>query len=185
MKPRLSVVTALLVACPVLAVAQHGMSHDMPMPTQTTASSGQAAFTTISEIVRTLESDSTTDWSKVNISALREHLVDMDNVMMRAVARQSNVANGAAFDLSGPAATVASLKRMLPMHAMMLEEGGQYHASVAPRAGGMRMVVTAKDPSDSAVVARIRGLGFFGMLVEGEHHSMHHMALARGTMSGG
>jgi len=47
------------------------------------------------------------------------------------------------------------------------------------------MTVTTKNPSDSALVARIRGLGFFGMLAEGEHHSMHHMALARGTMSGG
>ena len=46
---------------------------------------GQEAFGTIQEIVRILEADPTTDWSKVNIGALREHLIDMDEVTMRAV----------------------------------------------------------------------------------------------------
>ena len=34
--------------------------------------------------MRILEADPTTDWSKVNIGALREHLIDMDEVTMRA-----------------------------------------------------------------------------------------------------
>jgi hypothetical protein len=29
--------------------------------------------------------------------------------------------------------------------------------------------------------ARIRGLGFFGMLTEGVHHQRHHLMLARGA----
>ncbi|MCP6769380.1 hypothetical protein NL529_31490, partial [Klebsiella pneumoniae] len=41
---------------------------------------GQEAFGTIQEIVRILEADPATDWSKVNIGALREHLIDMDEV---------------------------------------------------------------------------------------------------------
>ena len=41
---------------------------------------GQEAFGTIQEIVRMLEADPATDWSKVNIGALREHLIDMDEV---------------------------------------------------------------------------------------------------------
>ncbi|HEY4217175.1 MAG TPA: hypothetical protein VGM67_08555 [Gemmatimonadaceae bacterium] len=186
MSLRLSVVAALLAVCPLVAAAQHDMtSHDMSGMTSTTASSGQAAFTTISEIVRALESDSTTDWSLVNISALREHLVDMDNVMLRAVARESSVKGGVSFDVTGPAATVASLSRMLPMHAMMLDDAGLYHVSIQSHSGGFRMLLTTKNAADSALVARIRGLGFFGMLAEGEHHAMHHMMLARGTMGGG
>jgi hypothetical protein len=35
-----------------------------------------------------LEADPKTDWSKVNISALREHLIDMDEVTMRASATE-------------------------------------------------------------------------------------------------
>src|SRR6516165_7172350 len=38
---------------------------------------GQDAFGAIQEVVQILEADPTTDWSKVNIDALRQHLVDM------------------------------------------------------------------------------------------------------------
>ncbi|MFX5914869.1 hypothetical protein ABTE45_18800, partial [Acinetobacter baumannii] len=50
------------------------------MPTQP----GQSAFAAILEIVALLEADPATDWSKVNIEALRQHLIDMDNVTLRA-----------------------------------------------------------------------------------------------------
>ncbi|MCC2098329.1 MAG: hypothetical protein KDJ29_15640, partial [Hyphomicrobiales bacterium] len=40
---------------------------------------GQSAFAAIQEIVEILEADRSTDWSKVNIPALRQHLIDMDN----------------------------------------------------------------------------------------------------------
>ena len=43
---------------------------------------GQSAFAAIQEIVDILEADPKTDWSKVNIDALREHLVDMSNVTL-------------------------------------------------------------------------------------------------------
>jgi hypothetical protein len=46
----------------------------------------------------------------------------------------------------------------------------------------------AKDPADSATVARIRGLGFAGLLTQGAHHQAHHLAMARGgdpTAAGG
>ena len=49
---------------------------------------GQEAFGTIQEIVRMLEADPATDWSKVNIGALREHLIDMDEVTLRARASE-------------------------------------------------------------------------------------------------
>src|SRR5438270_319404 len=38
---------------------------------------GQSAFAAIQEIVQILEGDSRTDWTKVNIEALRQHLIDM------------------------------------------------------------------------------------------------------------
>ena len=49
---------------------------------------GQDAFGTIQEIVRILEADPTTDWSKVNIAALREHLIDMNEVTLHAAATE-------------------------------------------------------------------------------------------------
>ena len=64
--------------------AQHVHDGEAIVPTMP----GQEAFGTIQEIVRILEADPATDWSKVNIAALREHLIDMDEVTMRADARE-------------------------------------------------------------------------------------------------
>lgn len=49
-----------------------------------TASVGcQSAFVAIQEIVWLQEANPKTDWSKVNIELLRQHLIDMDNVSLR------------------------------------------------------------------------------------------------------
>src|SRR5579859_2920628 len=45
---------------------------------------GQGAFAAIQEIVEILEADPHTDWSKVDINALQQHLIDMDNVTLHA-----------------------------------------------------------------------------------------------------
>src|SRR5665213_2414926 len=53
-----------------------GAAKATTLPTQP----GQSAFAAIQEIVAILEADPKTDWSRVNIEALRQHLIDMDNV---------------------------------------------------------------------------------------------------------
>jgi hypothetical protein len=45
---------------------------------------GQSAFAAIQEIVGILDADPKTDWSKVDIEALRQHLIDMNNVTLLA-----------------------------------------------------------------------------------------------------
>ena len=62
---------------------------------------GQEVFGTIQEIVRILEADPATDWSKVNISTLREHLIDMDEVTMRAAATERALDNGIEIAVTG------------------------------------------------------------------------------------
>ncbi len=61
----------------------------------------QEVFGTIQEIVRMLEADPATDWSKVNIGALREHLIDMDEVTMRARASERVLNNGLEIAVTG------------------------------------------------------------------------------------
>ncbi len=143
------------------------------LPTQP----GQAAFGAISEIVRMLEADSTTDWSRVNIEALRQHLIDMDDVIMHAAVVQRSVPGGLEMEVTGTGRTVAAIKRMAMNHTKMLDQEGQYHATANETANGARMTVTA---SDARTVARIRGLGFAGLMTEGDHHAPHHLAIARG-----
>jgi hypothetical protein len=167
------------------AAAQHDMSqHDMSAHNgQVPAFPGQAAFTTIGQVVAILKADSTTDWSKVNLDALREHLIDMDDVMMHASVAKKNVPGGFEARATGTGRTVQAIRRMLTNHAAMLAMDGSYNAVSVEIPNGVQLTVTAKNPKDSAAIARIRGLGFAGMLTEGDHHARHHVAIARGELS--
>ena len=158
------------------AVAQHPDMHSGPVPT----SPGQAAFGAISEVVRMLEADPNTDWSKVNVEALRQHLIDMDHVTLRSEVAQRVVPGGIQMDVTGTGRTLLAIRRMAVSHSTMLEHDSPYHAIAKEIPGGARITVSAKDTSDAGLVARIRGLGFAGIMTEGDHHARHHLALARG-----
>lgn len=49
---------------------------------------GQNAFGAIQEIVRMLEADPNTDWRKVDLEVLRQHLIDMNKVRPKADAAE-------------------------------------------------------------------------------------------------
>jgi hypothetical protein len=147
-----------------------------PLPT----SAGQAAFGAIGEVVRLLSADPNTDWAKVNVEALRQHLIDMDLVTMTSSVRQTNVAGGMQLEVTGTGRTVGAIRRMAINHTRMLDQGSEYRASATEIANGARLVVRAKDVNDGKAVARLRGLGFAGLMTEGDHHAPHHLAIARG-----
>lgn len=170
---------------PAAMVHTPGMVHSDTMqhagaPAKATET-GQAAFAAISEVVRLLEADPTTDWSKVNIEALRQHLMDMDAVTLHSHVTQTSVANGLAMKITGDAAVAASIRRMVSAHAPMLEALGGWRATAVSIPGGMKLTVTASDPKDSSTIARIRGLGFIGLMTEGAHHTEHHLMIAKGA----
>lgn len=144
------------------------------------APAGQYAFATLSAVIAALDADSTTDWSRVNIEALRQHLIVMNDVTLGARVTQSNVARGAEMKVTGDGGIAQSIRAMLHAHAPQLEAMGTYRASVTDIPDGARLTVTASDGADTATVARIRALGFIGLLTLGDHHAQHHMALARG-----
>jgi hypothetical protein len=52
-------------------------------------------------------------------------------------------------------------------------------------ADGVRLTVTIKGADDAKAVARLRGLGFVGLLTAGAHHGPHHLALAKGEQPAG
>jgi hypothetical protein len=141
---------------------------------------GQAAFGAIAEIVRLLEADPKTDWTRVNVEALRQHLIDMDEVTMRATVSSHNVPGGLEMDVTGIGRTADAIRRMAINHTRMLDQGSAYHATAVEIANGARLTVTAKQESDARTVALIRGLGFAGIMTEGNHHAAHHLAIARG-----
>jgi hypothetical protein len=151
-----------------------GMSGQMP--------AGQDAFAAIAEIVRLLESDPGTDWSKVDLERLRQHLIDMNEVMLRAAVKTTPVPGGLAVDITGSGRTEQAIRAMVVPHAAELDRMPGWSAKTEPLGDGVRLTVIARDPSDAKTVARIRGLGFAGLLVQGGHHAPHHLAMAKGEL---
>ncbi len=177
---------ALLLLLPLHAYAQsdagtpttmpmhqmHAMHSGGGMPTQP----GQSAFAAIQEIVQILEADPATDWSKVNIEALRQHLIDMDNVTLHATVASAAVEGGMRFTVTGDDAVRDSIRRMTAAHAATMDGSNGWHFTAADTPDGATLTVTAP-PQDAA---KLRALGFIGILTEGMHHQMHHLMIAQG-----
>lgn len=143
---------------------------------------GQAAFAALAEIVAILDADPSTDWSRVSLERLRQHLVDMDDVVIRSTVREEPVEGGVALEVTGTGRTAEAIRRMLPAHAAELDRDPAYRAAASDIPGGTRLTVTAESPLDRRAVDRIRALGLPGLLVLGSHHQPHHLAMARGLM---
>jgi membrane-bound lytic murein transglycosylase B len=138
---------------------------------------GQDAFGAIQEIVRILEADPNTDWSKVNLEALRQHLIDMNEVTLKADAASKQIDGGLEIAVTGAAATLAAIQRMVPAHAQEINGLHGWSVKAAALPNGELLTVTAADPKE---VQHIRGLGFIGILVSGMHHQPHHLMMAKG-----
>ena len=140
---------------------------------------GQDAFGAIQEIVRILAADPTTDWSKVNLEALRQHLIDMNDVTLKAHASAKPIDGGLEIAVTGTGRTVEAIQRMVPAHAHEIEQThfNGWNAKTAPLPDGVLLTVTSSDPQQ---VQQIRGLGLIGLLASGSHHQQHHLAMAKG-----
>ena len=138
---------------------------------------GQDAFGAIQEIVRILEAGPGIAWIKVDLAALREHLIDMNEVTLKATAVGRALDNGLRIDVTGSGRTLEAIRRMLPAHARELNGLPKWRAATEPLPDGVRLTVTSSDPAETA---RIRGLGFIGLMVSWWHHQPHHLAMARG-----
>lgn len=152
----------------------HSMTREQsgPEPTQP----GEAAFGAIQEIVRILLADPKTDWSKVNIDALRQHLIDMDELTMRAQAKEVLIPGGLRILVTGTGRTLSAIQRMIPAHAMDINGLYGWSVQAKPVADGEEMTVTTKTSADEQ---KVRALGFMGVMVLGTHQ-MHHLAMAKG-----
>ncbi len=189
---------ALLCVAPVAALAQaappcsdpaaaqsmhclHMMAHGSAMPMQGGAASapkepGEAAFAAIQEIVGILDADPDTDWSKVDIEALRQHLIDMNAVTLGARVNAVAIDGGIRFEATGEGPVVDSIRRMTSAHAAMMNGEGRWTYEAADIDGGAALTVRTP-PEDGA---KLKGLGFIGVMTLGMHHQMHHLMIARG-----
>jgi hypothetical protein len=130
-------------------------------------------------MVQILQSDPQTDWSKVDIEALRQHLVDMIEVTLHAVASQREVDDGIEITVTGEGRTLEAIKRMLPAHVRELKEIG-WDANADELPDGVKLTFRA---SAAYPLIKLKALGFMGILVQGSHHQQHHLMMARGQLS--
>lgn len=159
------------------AHAAHTMVEPLTMPTET----GQSAFAAIAEIVVLLNADPNTDWSTISIDKLRKHLVDMNEVTLNATAEQSDADGMVMFKVSGTSRTLLAIQAMVPAHSAELDKMDDWQVSANISADSVTMIVKSDDAN---TLAKVRALGFFGMMATGAHHQPHHWGMATGAMGG-
>lgn len=171
MNRRTLAVILTLAATPALGQHQHG---SMDGPTET----GQSAFSAIAEIVALLNNDPSTNWSEVNIPALRDHLVDMEFLTTQTVSDMSRSANTVTFRVSGPPKTTGSIQRMTRAHAPMLANATGWAVTSEAVSDGAELHIRSENQTE---LAKIQALGFHGVMTVGAHHQQHHLLIASGT----
>lgn len=181
MPARLSVVAVLLFSGAAFAAYTQpagpaGSKHSDHMAAMAASSlpkeNQQSAFAALTEIVSMLDADPATDWSKVNIESLRQHLIDMNNVTLGADVVATQIAHGMRFAVTGTSAVQASIRRMVTAHAATMDGVRGWHFQVEGIENGAMLTTTVTEPND---------LGFIGLMTVGMHHQAHHMAIARGN----
>jgi len=168
----------LLMACSVIpAMAQHDhMSHSSPLTMP-----GNEIFGTIQEVVQKLEADPNTDWKKVDLEDLRQHLLDMKAFTEEVeVISKKPVEKGVEIEVRPESKrAIDALKRMFRMHPSMLKEEKGWDMKAKQHANQWTITCTTEENTE---VEKIRALGYIGLLAEGAHHQLHHWMIATGMM---
>ena len=139
----------------------------------------QDAFSAIRAVVTQLEANPDTDWSKISIEALRNHLIDMHEVTVNAEVETTEVEGGASYRVTGTGRALEAIRNMVPRHASQMTGESDWTAVTEEIENGVEVTVTAAVDDQ---VAKIRALGFMGFMVSGDHHEMHHMAIVGADM---
>ena len=162
------------------AAGQGKMDHSKMMAhsaAQQPTEAGQSAFAAIAEIVALLEANPKTDWSKVDIEALRQHLIDMNNVTLLANVKENDQGNAAEFQVTGTGLVTDSIRRMVMTHAMTMNGVGGWNYTAKEIEGGASLTVS---PPNAESMVKLKGLGFIGIMASGMHHQQHHWMIANG-----
>jgi len=137
---------------------------------------GQAALGAIQEVVGLLLSDPSTDWSTVSIARLRQHLVDLDEILLNAEVEEQPIDGGLSIHLRGSARTLEAVRHVIPGHVRRMDGFRGWSATFEDTDDGLDLTLTTADPDEVAI---LRGLGFFGFVATGVHRPHELLAVAR------
>ncbi len=157
---------------------QHSM-HQSQSVSEVLTESGTDMFATIQEVIQKLSADPNTNWSKVNLETLRQHLRDMFEFSYNVdVLSQQAIERGVKIRVK-PVNVRAekALDKVLSAHPMMLKMETGWAMQSTKIGGEYQIIVTTAKPSE---IDKIRGLGYIGLLAIGNHHQPHHWAMAKG-----
>lgn len=157
----------------------HSAQHSM-ISTSNLSEAGNDAFGTIQELIGKLNHDSSTDWSKVNIEALRQHLVDMYEMTINVeVLSQENLPRGFKTVVRPiNIRAMQALDRVFSAHPAQLKQESGWDMQVKKEGEQFILTITTEDIGE---VHKIRGLGYIGTMAYGNHHQPHHWAMATGS----
>lgn len=164
---------------PTPAESHHMQAHEAAAASLETP--GNAVFGTIQEVLRKLEADPSTDWKKVNLEPLRQHLLDMHHMAEHVdVVAQKFIDKGIELTVRAtlPSA-IPALDRVFNAHPKILKAETGWDMTASKDKDKYKLRITCDDPSQ---VDKLRALGYIGIMAEGNHHAAHHWALARGQI---
>lgn len=140
---------------------------------------GNEIFGTIQEVISKLEAAPSTDWSKVDLEALRQHLLDMKAFTEEvSVISKKNIEDGVEIKVKPDTKRAAeALKRVFHMHPAMLKKEKGWDMKTEEENDEWDIIITTNKASE---VEKVRALGYIGMLAEGAHHQLHHWMIATG-----
>ena len=141
---------------------------------------GNAIFGTIQEAIKMLDADPNTDWTKVDLEGLRQHLIDMENFTSGVdVLSKKNIEKGAEIVIRAKSKEAHySLERALKAHPSMLQSETGWTMDVKQNKERFTLTIETQKPEE---VARLRALGYIGVMALGDHHQVHHWMMASGS----
>ena len=141
--------------------------------------SGTDPFATLQEVIAALEANPNTSWEKVNLEALRLHLIEMQDMTINVEVSQQPINNGFKAVVTPTTSRAAkSLKRVLSGHPVQMKAETGWDMQVENIDNVFTLTITTPIPDE---VAKIRGLGYIGLMAYGNHHQPHHWAIATGN----
>ncbi len=180
--------TLSLLLC-ILALPAFGQEHphhnthqgQYPGATEQTklTEAGNSVFATIQEVIHHLIQNPDTDWNKVDLEVLRQHLLDMKDIAENVeVMDQRRMPNGVTLVVAPLTSRAGeALERVLSAHPEQLRRETGWEMIVGRQGDQFRITTTSEDPDDTAM---INGLGYIGLMAYGSHHQAHHWAMGSG-----
>ena len=156
----------------------HSVHHQEVHPSSL-KEAGNDAFGTIQEVIHLLETDPTTNWKKVNIEALRLHLIDMYAMTLHVKVLYEKPLLAGLETVIEPTSLQAkeALERVLNVHPKMLREETGWIMHVIPQEKRYILRITTHNEQE---IDKIRALGYIGLMAYGSHHQRHHLMMALG-----